>query len=74
MNVYIVTGMYIAQYLEALPVISGNPLYTVKNKFRLQILANTEVHAYYKVVERYNVYNTCNSFYIIYDVKVRQMA
>ena len=66
--------MYVAQYIEKLPVISGNPLYTVKNKFRLQVLANTEVHAYYKVVEKYNVYNTRDSFYIIYDVKVHQMV
>lgn len=72
MNIYTVTGMSIAQYPETLPVVSSIPLYTITKKFRLQILANNEVHAYYKVIEGYNAYNTHNCFYMIYDVKVKR--
>lgn len=70
MNIYIVTGIHVAQYPGTLPMIGGVPVYPTPLKFRLQISANNEVHAYYKVIERYNVYNTRNFFYIIYNVKV----
>lgn len=59
-----------AQFVGTFAMIGSVPVYPIPKKFKFRISASNEVHAYYKVIEKYNVYNTCNSFYIIYDVKV----
>lgn len=70
MNIYTVTGIHMAQFTGTFPMIGGVSVNTIPKKFKFRISADNEVHAYYKVIEKYNVYNTCNYFYIIYDVKV----